>query len=442
MEEQDRSGKSDYSGNSPSTDNPLADPIPDPAPSPSRSSGESEGKTTLRGEPSGHTSGVTPPAGRLRRPIEEASQEGRDMEMGLLSGESRFRTKRLSEAFWEGVSSAKPGNEKQPPKREAPPAPKNRPSSTQPALLDWLIQSGKSAAAAIGETASSLADSAANLAKKAPSIPTQWGEAFREGSAKVRAGAVKPKAKTIPPSAGSPTAAGKGIWDSMSQIGDSAAEFVRDALVTFKPGEAGESEKKIRLGEKKIRDLYVEIGREANESWSSGGPVETEKVGSLMEEFRKQEDIIQKLRAAIPKIAPAKKAKANGSPPMVPDPRLNPESIQEEPRTVVEVIAPPSIQEVIPPEVDLSAPAPAEPVEPGDRPEPGRPEDEMILSATPGAESLTAPPTPEETVDAGPAVPEERDAGADQNLPSEPEGGGEKTEGVPEERKSGRRINN
>ena len=45
--------------------------------------------------------------------------------------------------------------------------------------------------------------------------------------------------------------------------------------------------------------------------------------------------------------------------------------------------------------------------------------------------------TTEETVDAGPAVPEEGDAGADQNLPSEPEGGGEKTEGVPEKMEMG-----
>jgi hypothetical protein len=423
MEEQNRLDKIDPPANSSAPDNPLTDNNPDLAPSPSRSSGESEGKATLRAEPSGHTSGLTPP------------------EIGLLSGESPSRTKRLSEAFWEGVSSAKPGvvspkpgNEKQAPARGAPPSPKNRPSSGPPALMDWLIQSGKSAAAAIGDSVSNLPDSVAKLAKKKPSFPTKWGEAFREGTAKVRRNGVKPIAETIPPPAGSPTAVGKGIWDSMSQIGDSAAEFVRDALVTFIPGGAGEIEKKIRLGEKKIRDLYVEIGREAVGSWSSGGPVETEKVLSLMDEFRKQEDIIQKLKVSIPKIAPVKKAGANGSPPKVPEARVNPESVQEEPRTEMEVLAAPTIQEVIPPEVEISAPTAEKPIEPGDRQEPGRPADEMILSPTPGAESLTASPTAEEAVDAGPAVQEEADTGADQALSEEPEGVPEKTEGVLEKR--------
>ncbi|MBI4766560.1 MAG: hypothetical protein HY787_18500 [Deltaproteobacteria bacterium] len=385
MEEQDRSGKSDYSGNSPSTDNPLADPVPDPAPSPSRSSGEPERK--------------------------EAS-----------------RTQRLSEAFWEGVSSAKPDNQKQSPTREAAPAPKDRPSSAQPALLDWLIQSGKSTAAAIGDKASSLVDSIADLAKKAPSIPTKWGEAFREGAVSVRRpGAVKPESEAVPPPAGSPTTVGKGIWDSMSQIGDSAAGFVRDALVTFKPGEAGEIEKKIRLGEKKIRELYVEIGREAAESWSSGGPVETEKVRFLMDEFRKQEDIIQKLRATIPTITPANKA--NGRRPMTPGGPSAPEGIQEEIRTEVEVIATPGIQEKTPPEGNLPGPKPEEPVETGDRSV--RPEAEMTLSETPGAEPLAGPLMPESMVTPGLAAQEEAGVGADPNLSSMTDADQEKTEEVP-----------
>ena len=433
MEEQDQSGKSDYSKNSSLTDNPLADDIPDPAASPFRSSGEPERKATFGTEPSGHSSGVTPPAGRLRRPIEEASQEGRDMEMGLLSGESRFRTKRLSEAFWEGVASAKPGYEKQSPPRDAPPAAKDRQPSNPSESLDRVIQGGKSAAAVVGNTASRLADSLANLAKKTPVIPTKWGEAFREGVASVRPQAGKPKAEPIPPPSGRRTAIGKGIWDSMSQIGDSAAGFVRGALATFKPGEVGEIENQIRRGEKKIRDLYFEIGREAAESWNNGGTVETEKVRSLLDEFRKQEEAIQKLKAYSSEIATAKGAEASGIPPLTPGVQSNPEGIQEEPRTEVEAIAAPGIQSEIPPEVDLSAPTPAETVEPGDRQEPGRPEDEIILSATPGAESLTAPPIPEKTVDAGPAAQEEAGLGTDQNLSSRTEGGRERTEEVLEQ---------
>lgn len=391
---EDQSGKSDYSNNSSPTDNPLADKTPDPAPGPSGSSGEPEKKTPSLSQ-------------------------------------------RLAETFREGVASAQPNSENRPVAKAAPSAPKPRPSSSQPGLGDWLIQSGKSAAAGIGESVSSLADSMAGLAKKAPSFPARWGEAFREGSAKVRAGAVKPKAEPIPPQAGSPTAVGKGIWDSVSQIGDSAAGFVRDALVTFIPGETGEIEKKIRLEEKKIRDLYVEIGREAAESWSRGGPVETEKVSSLLDEFRKQEDIIRNLRATIPKIAPAKKAEVNRVPPKAPEVRSDPEGIQEELRTKGEVIATPTFQEVVPPEADPSVPTPNVPFEPGDRPEPGKPEEEMILSATPGAESLTAPPLPEETVEAAPEVEEEVSPGADQDLSKEPEGSQEKAEGVPEEKEIG-----
>jgi hypothetical protein len=396
MEEQDRSGKSDYSGNSPSTDNPLADPIPDPTPSPFRSSGEPEGKVTFRTEPSGQASGVTPPKTKI----------------GLSSGESHFRTKRLSEAFWEGVASAKPGYEKQPPIGDTPPAPKDRQPSAQTGSLDWVIQAGKSAAEVVGHSASSLADSVANLAKKTPSIPTKWGEAFREGAASVRPQVVKPKAEPIPHSAVRQASVDKKIGDWVSRVSGSAGEVVRGALATFKPGEAGEIEKQIRLGEKKIRDLYVEIGREAADSWSSGGMVETEKVRSLLDEFREQEDVIRKLKAYSSEIATAKKAEANGIPPIAPEALSQPEGIQEELRREAEVIAAPSIREVLLPEADLSTPTPDEPV--------------MILSATSGAEPLTGPITPEYTVDTGPAAQEEAGVGADPNLSAEPEGGQEK----------------
>ena len=122
---------------------------------------------------------------------------------------------------------------------------------------------------------------------------------------------------------------------------------------------------------------------------------------------------------------------------MVPEARLNPESIQKEPRTATEVIATPGIQEVIPPEAGLSTPTADESIEPGDRQEPGRPENEIILSATPEAESMADPPAPEYSVEAGPAVQEEAKAGADQTLSTEPEGGLEKTEGVPEKEEIG-----
>jgi hypothetical protein len=396
MEEQDHSEKSDYLKNNYPTDNPLANDIPDPAPSPSRSSGEPERKAPSR-------------------------------------------TQRLSEAFWEGVSSAKPGYDKQSAIRDIPPAPGAQQTSEKSGSLDWVIHRGKSAAAIVGNTTSSVADSVAKLAKKAPAIPTKWGEAFREGAASVRSGAVKPKTEPIPSPAGRQTAVGKEIWDSMSQIGDSAADFVRGALATVKPGEAGVIEKKIRLSEKKIKDLYLAIGREAAESFSNGGPVETEKVGTLMEEFRKEEEVIQILKTSLSEITSAKKAGAQGVPPLTPVIQSKAEDIQEEFRTEAVVAAAPGVQEDILPEADISTPTPDEPVEIVDRPV--RSAAEMILSATSEAELLSVLFRPEYSASAEPAAQEEAGGEAESNLSAGPEGGREKIEEVSEMKETGEKNN-
>jgi hypothetical protein len=398
MEEQDHSEKSDYSKNNSPTDNPLAHEIPDPAPNPSRSSGEPERKAPSR-------------------------------------------TQRLSEAFWEGVSSARPGYNKQSAIRNISPAPGAQQTSdlSGSGSLDWVIQRGKSAAAVVGNTTSSVADSVAKLAKKAPAIPAKWGEAFREGAASVRSGAVKPKTEPIPPPAGRQTAVGKEIWDSVSQIGDSAADFVRSALATVKPGEAGVIEKKIRLSEKKIKDLYLAIGREAAESFSKGGPVETEKVGTLMEEFRKEEEVIQILKASLSEITPAKKAGAPEVPPLTPVIQSKAEDIQEEFRTEAEVAAAPGVQEDILPAADISTPTPDEPLEIVDRPV--RSTAEMILSATSEAELLSVLFRPESSASAEPAAQEEAGVEAESNLSAGPEVGQEKIEEVSEMKETGEKNN-
>lgn len=393
MEEQDLSGKSDYLINSPATDNPVADPVPDPAPSLFQSSEEPEKKASILTEPPDRAGGLTPPK------------------------------KRLSEAFWEGVTSAKSGHKKEsPPPRESPPAPENRPTSDQSGSLDWVVQGGKSAVSAIGQAASSVVDSVANLAKKSPAIPTQWGEAFREGAASVRKpGAVKPKSEPAPPRAGNQTAFGQGIWNSMSQIGDTAAGIVRDALSTFKPGEAGEIEKKIHQSEKKIRDLYLEIGQEAAESWSSGGPGETEKTRALLDELINEEEVIQKLKAYSSQFTVVKKAPAAEAPSMAPE-------IRSESQSGIEIIAAPDVQKEVAQEETFSILTADETLEPGDQST--SPEAGMILSAIAEAEPLTAPLEAEPSLADEPAAQEEDGAGDDQNLSFMAEGGREKIEGV------------
>ena len=97
----------------------------------------------------------------------------------------------LAETFREGVASAKPGSEKPSASKKAPPPQRERPSSDYSGKLDRVIQEGRSAAAVVGDKASSVLDSVVHLAKKTPALPTKWAEAFREGAASVRSGAGK-----------------------------------------------------------------------------------------------------------------------------------------------------------------------------------------------------------------------------------------------------------
>ena len=218
-------------------------------------------------------------------------------------------SQRLAEAFREGLASAKSGTQKPEEIRMAVPKPKDRKLSDQPGILDRVIREGEAAASVLYDKAAGVLDSAVQLAKKAPDLSTKWVEAFRQGATSVRPGEVKAKENQAPQVAGR-LAVDRGILDRLAQAGDSAAEVVRGALASVKPGEVRGAEKKIRRSEKMIGDLYVEIGREAADSWSAGGPVETEKVRALLDELRKQEEGIQDLRANMSEIVAARKAEA------------------------------------------------------------------------------------------------------------------------------------
>jgi hypothetical protein len=222
---------------------------------------------------------------------------------------------RLAEAFREGVASTKPDYDKRPEIRIPPLTKKNRQESSDAGILDRVIQEGGSSAAAVGDKAASVLDSVVELVKKAPAITHKYVEAFREGAALVKPREGRGRREALPPSAkknGSPSD-GRVILDRVFHAGASAAEIVRGAVAAVKPGEViSGAGRKIRRCKKKIGNLYIEIGREAVNSWGNG-PVETEKVAELLDQLRKNEEEIQNLQEHIAEVAAARKTKAAGS---------------------------------------------------------------------------------------------------------------------------------
>ena len=218
---------------------------------------------------------------------------------------------RLAEAFREGVASTKADYDKRPEVRIPPLAKENRQESSDAGIRDKVIQEGRSAAAGVGDKAASALDSVVQLVKKAPAMTHKYAEAFREGAASVKPREGRERREVRPPSAkkdGSPSE-GRVILDRVLQSVGSAAEIVRGAVANLKPGEVSGAKRKIRRCKKKIRNLYIEIGREAANSWAKG-PVETEKVAALLDELRKNEEEIQNLQEHIAEVAAARKMKA------------------------------------------------------------------------------------------------------------------------------------
>ena len=221
---------------------------------------------------------------------------------------------RLAEAFREGVAATKPDYDKRPEVRIPPPAKKNRQESSDTGVLDNVIQEGGSAAAVIGDRVAGALDSAVELVKKAPNMLHKYVEAFREGAASVKPREGRERKETRPPSAkknGSPSD-GRVILDRVFQLVGSAAEIVRGAVAAVKPGEVSGAGRKIRMCKEKVHHLYIEIGREAVNSWGNG-PVETEKIVELLDQLGKNEEEIQNLQVHIAEVAAARKTKAAGS---------------------------------------------------------------------------------------------------------------------------------
>jgi hypothetical protein len=217
----------------------------------------------------------------------------------------------LAEAFREGVASTKPDYDKRPEVRIPRLAKETRQESSDAGILDRVIQEGRSAAAGVGDKAASASDSVVQLVKRAQARTHKYAEAFREGVASVKPREGGERREARPPSAKKDWSPpnGRVILDRVLQSVGSAAEIVRGAVSYRKPGEVSGAKRKIRRCKKKIRNLYIEIGREAANSWANG-PVETAKVAALLDELRRNEEEIQNLQEHIAEVAAARKMQA------------------------------------------------------------------------------------------------------------------------------------
>lgn len=206
-------------------------------------------------------------------------------------------SRRLAEAFREGIASTRPDGQMRPEVRAASSLRKDRQRSDNEGALDRAIHDGRSAASVLYRKASGALDSATLLAKTAPAASRKWAEAFRDGFESVRSRDAETKKGRAPSAPGPQESGARGIMDRMLHVGESAAEAVRGVAVSVKPGGAHGAERKIRAAEKDIASLYVQIGREAVDSWKRcAGVVESEKLDELFSELRKSEEEVRSLR--------------------------------------------------------------------------------------------------------------------------------------------------
>jgi hypothetical protein len=268
-------------------------------------------------KPSGGIDNPEVPSSSADSPTRDVDDQIGSIPRDSVASEEKRPTlaERLTEAFREGVSAAKPDSDKLPEGGIPAPAKEPRQESSEGRILDRVIQEGRSAAAGVGDKTASALDSVVQMVKKAPDVTHKYAEAFREGVASVRPREGGERRSVRPPAAkrdGSPSE-GRVVLDRMLHSVSSAAEVVRGAVANRKPGEATGARQKIRECEKKIRNLYVEIGREATNSWAEG-TVETEKVAALLDELRKSEEEIQNLQEQAAMAAATRKMQGARSP--------------------------------------------------------------------------------------------------------------------------------
>ena len=264
-------------------------------------------------KPSGGIDNPEIPAPSAHPPTGDADDQSGSIPGNSVEREEERPTlaRRLAEAFREGVAATKPDSDKRPEVRIPPAAKANRQKSSEAGMRDRVIQEGRSAAAGVGDKTASALDSVVQLVRKAPAVTHRYAAAFREGVASVKVREGRERGEVRPPAAkkGWSPPEGRMILERVLHSVGSVGEAVRGAVADRKPGDGSGAKRKIRWCEKRIHDLYIEIGREAADSWAEG-PVETEKVVALLDELRKNEEEIENLREHMAAVAAARKMKA------------------------------------------------------------------------------------------------------------------------------------
>ena len=331
-------------------------------------------------------------------------------------------SQRLAVAFRDGVASANPDYEKRSEVKIPPLAKNSRQKPGDGGILDRVIQEGGSAAAVVGDKAASVLGAFVQMVKKAPALTQKYAEAFREGAATVKSQEGRERREESPTAAKNKVAPsdGRAILDRVLKAGESAADFVREAVAVVNPGEVIGVGQKVRMGKNKINNLYIEIGSEAVNSWSDG-LVETEKLAALIDELRKNEEEILNLQAHHAEVAAARKtgaAKIRSPQTVKKDAAFTPATDEEDNRV----------------DEGVSHAKPDESVDlPGDLPQPENSHEvvpdvaDISVSAVPDAESSASHSIPELTVDAEAAPQEEISGEADRAVSEESEVSREKT---------------
>ena len=221
-------------------------------------------------------------------------------------------TKRLSEAFREGMASAGPEGKTKTAVKIPPRPREDRPEERGEGVLKKVIQGGGSVVAGVGDAAAGALSAFVQFVKKTPDLTQKYAEAFRAGAASVKPRDGVNQRETAGPAAAkqkqTPTD-GREILHRLWQVGEAATGFVREAVSVVNPGEVVGARQKIRVAQKKINQLYIDIGSEAANSWSDG-LLETEKLATLLDELRRKEEEILSVEAHLAQVAAAGKTEA------------------------------------------------------------------------------------------------------------------------------------
>ncbi|MEI6666941.1 MAG: hypothetical protein WCP29_02210 [Acidobacteriota bacterium] len=219
---------------------------------------------------------------------------------------------RLADAFREGMASTRSNDSVRPSaKSRAAAPPSSSTSAARSEVFDWAVRSSRTAASAMRDKTVVAIRYAGQLAGQTPGATQKLAQAVRDGAASVR-GAAAATTERMAPAAGSATASASAVREKLSSLFDvsSAARQVLGGIVAaVNPGSERAALRGIRLGKRRIVELYAEVGREAVEAWGEG-PVVTDKLSDLFEQVKTQDREIQRLTEQVAAIQAQRAAEA------------------------------------------------------------------------------------------------------------------------------------